>query len=254
MADVLEMVKDALAKVEQLDEVIDSASDQKGAGRRAVINRLVNDNEGNVKDLVAQIVDGFADEPDQVKFGVYFGLKRELSSVFDEQALAFADSLVESRPEAEKASADEVKKANEERTKLVTVIKNLKGVLEVTDPAAAEGIKVPRKRPTGGARGKRAISFYTWTKDGEPFDGGITDLAKALGYERPADLRDQMKAAEINLTKPPAVINFTTPAGVVLIGTRSADAPDFDSDEVDTDENGEDEDEVSEDEDTSDDE
>jgi len=236
--DILELYSETFAKVEQLDEVIDAASDSKGAGKRAVVNQMVKDNEENWKDLVDKISSGLEEDeegnsvPEQVKFGVYYGVVRELRNRLEDLASAYAESRVEARPETEKASAEEVSKANEERSKLVGVLKNLKGVLDATQPEIGATLKVPRKRPTGGARGKRAISFYNWTNNGEAFEGGITELAKALGYERPATLRDEMKAANINLTKPPVVINFTTPAGNVLVGTRAADAPDFDSTEV----------------------
>jgi len=243
MPDVKEMYDTATKRVEELDDLIDSASDSKGAGQRAVKNRLIADNEGNVKDLVVQISEGFADEDPQVKFGVYFGLLRELKNAFDEAATAYVDTLVETRPEVQKASDAEVAKAQEERGVLAGVIKHLVGILTVTNPELKDELKVPRKRPVGGARGKRAISYYTWTVNGVAFEGGITELAKSIGYtDRPADLRDEMKKADIDLTNPPQVINFTTPSGVVLVGTKDSDAPDFSKAEKP--ENDEDDDET----------
>lgn len=243
-APLMAMFEALSTRVKALDEILDAASDQKGAGRRAVINQLVSSNQSMVDSVVSQFIEQFKSMDDAQKFGVYFGVLRGLRSEFDETGTAYAESLVESRPQVQ-VDPEEVKIANDERSDKVGQMKHLKAILEAVAPEEAAELKVPRRRSTGGPRGKRAISYYTWTIDGEDFEGNLTEVAKKLGYNRPADLRDEMKAAEINLTKPKDVIEFTTSGGNVLVGTKSADAPDWDeiSDE-DEDENGdEDEDE-----------
>lgn len=218
------------SKVSELDEILDAASDQKGAGRRAVINQLVTSNQEMVDSVVAQFVQQLQDKAPEEKFGVYFGVLRGLRGEFDENGIAYAESLVETRPQVTVDPA-EVTAANEERSDKVGQMKHLKAILEAVAPEEATELKVPRRRSTGGPRGKRAISYYddSWTIDGVATEGSLTDVAKKLGYKRPADLRDEMKAGEnpINLTKPPDVIEFTTSGGNVLVGTKAADAPDW---------------------------
>jgi hypothetical protein len=129
-------------------------------------------------------------------------------------------------------------------------MKNLLNILRMMDKdrVEAEELKVPRKRPTGGTRGKRQIGYYSWTVDGEATEDSLTEIAKKLGYEKSSELRGEMKAAGLNLTKPGPTIEFTTSGGVVLVGTRDADAPDYEDTESDDDDNetDDDEDEVEE--------
>lgn len=246
-APLLGMFETLNSRVRELDEVLDAASDQKGAGRRAVINQLVTANQGMIDSVVAQFVEQLGQMDSEQKYGVYFGVLRGLRGQFDEPGTAYAESLVEQRPTIA-VDPEEVKLANEERSDKVGQMKHLKAILEAVAPEDAAELKVPRRRSTGGPRGKRAISYYSWTLDGAEFDGNLTELAKKLGYARPADLRDEMKSASINLTKPKDVIEFTTSGGNVLVGTKAADAPDWeevdDSDEDDDED--EDEDEASE--------
>jgi hypothetical protein len=240
------------SRVKELDEILDAASDQKGAGRRAVINQLVTASQETIDSVVAQFIAQLGQMDDEKKYGVYFGVLRGLRGEFDEPGTQFAESLVEQRPQITVDPA-EVLEANNERSDKVGQMKHLKAILEAvssTDPELAEevkGLKVPRRRSTGGPRGKRAISYYSWTIDGAEFDGNLTEVAKKLGYARPADLRDEMKVAEINLTKPKDVIEFTTSGGNVLVGTKDADAPDWEDvpDEAEDDED-EDDDETNE--------
>lgn len=248
-APLLGMYEALNSRVKELDEVLDAASDQKGAGRRAVINQLVIAQDSTVKSIVAQFTEQFAAMDDEQKFGVYFGVLRGLRSEFDENGVAFAESLVEQRPVVTVDPA-EVTLANEERSDKVGQMKHLKAILDAVAPEDAAELKVPRRRSTGGPRGKRAISYYdnSWTIDGVSIEGSLTDVAKKLGYTRPADLRDEMKAANINLTKPADVIEFTTSGGNVLVGTKAADAPDWnDVDVEEDDDEDEDEDETEED-------
>jgi len=245
---LVEMFRDSEAKVKALDEVLDAATDQKSAGRRAVINSLVANNEDEVNSIVEQFKAALAGSPPEHAFGVYFGVLRGLRNEFDENGVAYAESLVEQRPQV-KVDPAEVERANADRSNKVEQLKHLRAILATSlSEEELEAFKVPRRRSMGGPRGKRAIGFYTWTVDGVPFEGNITELAKHLGYERPADLRDEMKVEVdgkplINLTKPPDVINFTTSGGNVLVGTKSADAPNWE--EV-PDEDADDDDDVDE--------
>lgn len=239
-APLLGMFEALNSRVRELDEVLDAASDQKGAGRRAVINQLVTNNQTMVDSVVSQFIEQLNTMDDESKFGVYFGVLRGLRSTFDESGTTFAESLVEQRPTVAVDPA-EVTAANNERSDKVGQMKHLKAILEAVAPEDAAELKVPRRRSTGGPRGKRAISYYTWTLDGAEFDGNLTELAKKLGYVRPADLRDEMKAAEINLTKPKDVIEFTTSGGNVLVGTKDSDAPDWNDVDVEDDDDDDDE-------------
>jgi hypothetical protein len=246
-APLLGMFESLNGRVKELDEILDAASDQKGAGRRAVINQLVTASQETIDSVVAQFIEQLGQMDDEKRYGVYFGVLRGLRGEFDEPGTAFAESLVEQRPQITVDPA-EVLAANNERSDKVGQMKHLKAILEAVAPEDAEGLKVPRRRSTGGPRGKRAISYYTWTIDGAEFDGNLTEVAKKLGYARPADLRDEMKNAEINLTKPKDVIEFTTSGGNVLVGTKDADAPDWEDvpDEADDDEDDDETDEVAE--------
>jgi hypothetical protein len=181
--------------------------------------------------------------PEDVRFGVFFGLVRELNKKFLDSATAYAESQVQTRPVVEVDPA-ELAKANAERDDLVKIMKNLINILKMVDAERVEReeLKVPRKRPTGGPRGKRQLSFYSWSVNGVDTENTLTEIAKSLGYEKAVELREEMKAAGLNLTKPGATIEFTTPSGAVLVGTRDADAPEPEDDNDSDEDEGEDED------------
>ena len=239
----VDIYKSTYDRIGELDEILDAASDQKSAGRRSVVNSLSNNVADQVADPVQSFISQLADKPEDFQYGFFFAFTRALKKEYEEKALAYADSLVAERPQVS-VNPEEVEVANNERSDKITQLTHLFAIIEMVDPEGAATLpKVPRRRSLGGPRGKRAISFYTWTKDGVAFEGTLTQLAKVLGYEKGVDLRNEMKAAEINLSKPPVEIKFTTSGGVELIGTRSADAPDFDSPDTEDEEDDEDDDE-----------
>jgi hypothetical protein len=231
-------------QVKQADEVLDAASDKESAGRRAYINTLVKASETRIASAMQSIMGQIVNDPDEAKYGFYFGLVRALRNEFDDKGTAFADEQVKSQPKIE-ISADELEKATAERQQYASQMKYLFEILKMLVPEnqLEELGKPPRKRSIGGPKGKRAISYYSWKVDGEDFDGTINELAKALGFERGVDLRNEMKDAGINLTRPPAEIIYETSNGKTIVGTRSADAPDWEESEVEEDED-EDEDET----------
>jgi len=242
--DLFAMFYTAEKRVAELDEIIDGATDQKSAGKRAVVNGLIEGSKEAVSDFAGQVI-GELDKdtvPEDVRFGVFFGLVRELNKKFLDAATAYAESLVKTRPIVEVDPA-ELDKASTERNDTALIMKNLLNILKMVDAerVEAEELKVPRKRSSGGPRGKRQLSFYSWTVNGAATENTLTEIAKSLGYEKAVELREEMKAAGLNLTKPGATIEFTTPSGAVLIGTRDADAPEpeddtDDDDDTDTDE------------------
>lgn len=236
---------DLMNRVTELDEILDAGLDTKSAGRRAVVNQLVKAQEESVVDALTQITRQLSVEgvTDDVKYGYYFALVKALRAEFEEPGLAYADSLVETRPTVE-VDPRELEAANAERSDKVTAIKNLFAIIKLMDEEASNALDpVPRRRSLGGPKGKRAISFYTWNVNGVDFEGTLTEVAKQLGYEKPVALRDEMKEAGINLTKPPATINFETPGGDTIVGTRDPNAPEIAPDEPESDDDDDDDDE-----------
>jgi hypothetical protein len=240
---MLPVYNDLASRVAELDEILDAGLDTKSAGRRAVVNSLVKEQEARVDEAVKSFIEQLANADDAVKYGFYFGFVRGLRAEYEEAGQAYADSQVAERPQVQVDPA-QLEIANKERSDKVTMMKNLFEIIKVLDPEEAEKLdKVPRRRSLGGPKGKRAISYYTWNVDGEDFDGTLGEVAKSLGYDKAVELRSEMKESGINLTTPPATINFTTPSGHVIVGTRDADAPENEPEEPDTDEADENEDE-----------
>lgn len=249
---LLEMYTGLNTRVSELDEVLNAALDQKSAGRRAVINSLVSAVQETVDGVVNQLVSQLGNADDSVKFGVFYGVLRGLRENFEDKAQAFADSKVEERPTVS-VDPTEVENANKERSDKVGQMKHLAAIIAAVDPEVGETLTVPRRRPGGGPRGKREITYYGFTLDGEAFEGSLTDLAKKLGYEKSVTLREEMRAAGINLTLPPLEFEFETSGGNKITAVRSADAPpreETDESVEDSDDDSDDEDEIDEDEET----
>jgi len=227
MSAFIDLYNTTLSRVDELDEILDAGMDQKSAGRRAISNQLAKAQEEAVADVLSQFKAGIEDDSEDVKFGFYLAFMRGLRAEYEDEANAYCDSLVEKRP-AQPVDMIELVKANEERSAAIAKLKPISEVIKMMDPELYEKLPdVPRRRSLGGAKGKRAVSYYSWNLDGEDFDGSLTELAKHIGYTRPADLRDQMKAAGINLTAPPATIEFTNPEGRKIVGIKDPNAPDW---------------------------
>lgn len=207
-------------QVLDIDEKVDAGSE--AATKRAITGGLVDaqkDIWGKAVDSITGTLERFRDgfenpetgevEPgDMEKFvGVYLGVIRGLSNTFKDQVEAHVNSLVEDAPAPTDApSAEEKAALMQERKELVgqinTIIEMAKTFHEFEE---SNPWYPPRRRGAVGARGKRALSYYTWTIDGqkpEEDDDSPAGVSKLLGFNKASEFTAALKAAGVNTTEP----------------------------------------------------
>lgn len=259
------MFEELVKQIAEIDEQLDAATGGKTAGRRAIINALVKQAEtipegaestplfDIVSRLSAQVFDNESFDQDTL-IGLYFGITKMLRDKYEENFIKAVDAQVEEKPAVEVKLTDEQLKAlSEARSEFYKQAKYARELITMMGGSKDE-FKMPTSRRGGvGKRGARAISYFTWTVDGEavsPEKDSLTEIAKSFGFAKGVQLRDLMKAAKINLTTPESPIDFTLLAEDspdnkehVLHGVRRAGAEEDSDDDESDDDDDDDEDE-----------
>ena len=195
----------------EIDAKVDAGSDTET--RKRVTSGLV-DNQSTVwtptVDHLRMALEKVRDEEnDRDKFvGIYLGIVRGLQNLFKNEVDTYIEQLVEQAPTPDDVLSEEDKKAlMEERKALVgqirTIIEMAKTFNEFDD---TNPWYEPKRRGAVGSRGKRALSFYTWTVDGQAMpedENSVAGVYPKVGYSKAADLTAALKAAGINTTEPP---------------------------------------------------
>lgn len=259
-----DMYKNFTATINDIDEVLDAAQGGRAAGKRAILNGLVSENQDAVDNAVnefSNFLDSIEDE--NTRAAIYHGVVKGLGKKYDGTVESVLENLVKDVPEAPPVPEDKQKEMAEMRKILWDKVKSAREFLQMVG-ANPEDYPLPKTRRGGrGKRGARAISQYTWSLDGEKLTGDADSLlaiSKSLGFEKKSQLTALMKASPgkdeagvdipgLNLTDPPDPIDFVlsvenSPDGREhsLHGVRKVVNEEANEDDED------DEDEVSEDE------
>lgn len=241
--DLREIYEKIHASINEIDEKLDSAGDQKAAGKRKITNELIEESKETWEPVVNRLVEQLSEAPVEIQIGVYYGIVRGLNNKFSANLASEVEKIVEAQPKPEvvELSAEEVKLLSETRSELY---KKLKTLIETANNfGEGDGMELPKRR-TGakGKRGPRAITFFSWSVDGEDVENlkAVVDLYDQ--YEKVSALTKAMREAKINLTKPEDRIEFTLPDGKVLVGIRTATPVESDDSEDDDDSDDEDDD------------
>ncbi len=197
--------------IADIDEKLDAGSE--AAGKRKVTNELVEQAKGEWGPVAKNIIEEMRKLTDEERVGVLYGLNRELTSAFKEEAEKLVTARVEALPKTEDTLTDEQKKAlAAERSELANQIKlivNMAGTFGEFE----EGNEwpLPKRRGAVGKRGKRALSFYDWSIDGVdvPDDqNSVKGVAEMLGFEKQAEFTKALKECmvgdkKLDTTNPP---------------------------------------------------
>jgi gamma-glutamylcysteine synthetase len=221
----LQALHDDLHKqIDKIDEVLDSQTNQKTAGKRTIVNQLIEKSEQTWKPVGSQLVEQLKGADIDTQIGIYYGLVRHLNNEFQKALSEAVEAKVADIPDtpANAIPEEELKSLSSIRSELYAKVKTL---VEMNDTFGAGADMHMPKRRTGarGKRGPRAITAYTWEIDGQSFDK-LKDVAEVYDqYEKTADLTKAMREAKIDLKNPEERIEFTLPDGKILVGTKDPD-------------------------------
>jgi hypothetical protein len=224
----------------EIDAKVDAGSDTET--RKRVTSDLVENQQGiwepSVNHLKMALEKVRDEEGDRDKFvGIYLGIVRGLSSLFKNEVEAYVDTLVEQAPTPDDVLSEEDKKAlMEERKALVgqirTIIEMAKTFNEFDE---SNPWYEPKRRGAVGSRGKRALSFYNWTIDGQTLpedEQSVAGVYPKVGFTKAADLTAALKAAGIDTTNPPREFSVTVNGKTVVATDTRPEGEEDDDDEA----------------------
>lgn len=237
--DLPEMYARLSQAINAIDEKLDSRDGGTTGLKTKIIKERIDATKPNVDAVLEQIVGQLSTVDQEVQIGFYYGLVRSLDATYGEIAKKFVDDLVENSPKPEPLITEaEVAPLTEKRKEVYAQIKSVMDMAKVFGEDSFATMTPPRRR--GGApkgkRGPRLINLVSWSIDDVDFGTDIKAVVDALpNYDKVKELTDAMKAAKINVTQPPAKIEFTLPDGRVLVGINTvSDDDDDDEDENET--------------------
>ncbi len=224
--------------IDEADEKLDSLSDTESAGRRKIGNDLMAATEEVWTPVVSGAVQQLGSMDQETRAGVYLGIIREFKKAFDKEVSDFLDSQVETAPKSEPLiSADESKELQTSRSE---AYKQLKQVVELAvqfGEADENEWELPKvRRGSRGKRGKRALSFYTWSIDGEEVadeSNSPAGVAKLLGFDKAGMFTQYLRDNGVNTSTPEDTFEVVY-GEFTVSAVRDADAPETsEDDEVD---------------------
>jgi hypothetical protein len=236
-------------QIVQIDEVLDSTTDQKSAGKRSIKNSIVEETKDEWEVTANSLVEKIAEMDERTQVGVYLGFVRMLEKAFDKVSETYVDNLFDTQPKQEQKviSDKDLAALTQQRS---VVYKNLKTMrdLALMFGGAEDNFPMPKVR-TGarGPRGKRAISEYSWSVNGVALTGdenSLLHVSKKYEFESVAALRKAIQAVLVDdegnalkdLKDPPNPIVFSLPNGDTLTGNRPVSENGEDDEDSDEDE------------------
>ena len=229
MADLRTIYEGAITNVNDIDEKLDSFTDQETAGKRKVSNDLVEASRDKWEPFSTQAVKQMAEMSPEVFAGVYLGIQKQLKDEFDKSVSEFITSKVSDMPPVEPLiSEEEAESLRKVRSGLYQQIKSVRELAIQVGEATEEddNWKMPKmRRGAHGKRGKRALSLYSWFFNGEEVEDvdTVREVSAHLGYERAALFTEALRDAGIDTRNPPAEFEFTHPSGVVVTAVKESD-------------------------------
>jgi hypothetical protein len=244
MSSAIELVNDLVGKINEIDEVLNTEEDAKASSRRRIVSDLIAAQAPKIQPNLDSLIKTMEGVTDEDLPGIFLGFIRGLEKAFGKKVSTLVDAQIpEIDPEAVKK--DEVPEDQKNQLLLTRkdlldkarVIGDLAVTMEEITPEDLEAL-LPKRRNVAGKRGKRAISWYTLSVGEKTFDN-MSEVAKAFGYEKAADLTKAIRETPvgetgkgIDLTNPPKSFSFTLKDGSVLeaVDTRTEDEREEDAD------------------------
>ena len=229
MADLRTIYEGAMVNVSDIDEKLDSLTDQETAGKRKVSNDLVEASRDKWEPFSTAAVKQMADMSPEVLAGVYLGIQKILKDEFDKSVSEFITSQVSDMPPVEPLiSEEEAESLRKVRSGLYQQIKSVRELAIQVGEATEEDEdwKMPKmRRGAHGKRGKRALSLFTWFFNGEEVEDvdTVREVASHLGYEKAADFTQALRDSGIDTRNPPDEFTFNHPSGVILTAVKETD-------------------------------
>lgn len=247
--EILTFYKQTMSQIEAIDEKLDAGLDS--TGKRKLTNECVEATEEKWGKVFNELSPQMEAMPPEMLAGVYYGLVRAFTDKFKESIDEWLQAQIDAQPKVEDTTSEEEKKElAEARSELAASAKQIVamatnfGLCSELEPWA-----LPRRRGAVGKRGKRALTLYTWSIDGDELAAdsqNVKSVALALGFTKAGDFTKALRAEPNPIdTKTPPVQFEKELNGKTVSAVRSEPLPE---DEVSTEPDDEDDSDEDEDE------
>jgi hypothetical protein len=210
-----EIHAELMASIQEIDQVLDTLSGSKTAGRRKIINDMVSNAEGTWQPVAEQVSDFLKGMDESQRTAVFFGVVETLRKEFEKAASSYVEAVVDAQPKQEAVvTPEQAEQLNANRKELYAKIKP---IVELAEQIEGETLEMPKvRRGSSGPRGKRAMSLLTYFIDGEEVDMTPGQIAKENGYEAAKDFTQALRDAGYDVSTVTEINNFKLPNGKVL--------------------------------------
>lgn len=245
MADLRSIYESAIESVTDIDEKLDSLTDQETAGKRKVSNDLIEASRQQWEGFLTNSVKQMGEMSPEVLAGVYLGIQKGLKDEFDKNVSEFITTKVSDMPPVQPLiNEEEAEKLRKTRSALYQQVKSVRELAIQVGEASEEdeNWKMPKmRRGAHGKRGKRALSLYSWFFNGEEVEDvdSVATVAKHLGFDKAAEFTAALKAAGIDTRNPPDEFSYTHTSGVVVSAVKENDEENGDEEEEEEEEESE---------------
>ena len=221
-----------MGAVEEIDTKLDSLSGGKTAGKRKIVNDLVEKHSSVHNQAVNDTIAFIEQQDAEIQAAVVNAFQTALRKNFDKEVNAYIEGLVDSQPVQEPlVSEEEAAVLSGQRSELYQQIKSIAAVAESI--GEGDDFELPKmRRGSTGKRGPRNLSLFTFWIDGEEVDMTIGQIAKENGYDKASELTKALRANGFDTKDGDSFADFFLPNGKVLTGERD----DSEDDEEDVDE------------------
>lgn len=229
MADLREIYDNMMAAIDEIDVQLDSLSGGKTAGKRKIVNELMEKHNNVWASPTEEIVNFIKSQDPEVQVAVVNALSSELRKNFEKETTAYVEGIVDSLPKQEALiSQEESQVISKQRSDLYQKVKS---IVELATATGEGEWEMPRmRRGSVGERGPRNLSLFVFSVDGEEVDMTIGQIAKANGYDKASELTKALRTPNEETgwegfdTKDGSEFSgFRLPNGKVLSGVRDED-------------------------------
>jgi hypothetical protein len=238
---VLVIYKELMNLINKIDEKLDAGSET--ARRKEFVDNLVSSYQSDWEPVTKALIPQMENMSAEALAANYHGIIRALNEAYKKAVDSHVNEAFEAIPQEDIAQASEAEKKalSEERSKLYAQVKAVIPMAATFNVDLGDD-PMPRRRGAAGKRGKRALSLYSWTVDGQVLSEDDNDpkgVAAILGFEKASGLTEFLKTVEIdgkkiNTTNPPEEFTFTYNGKEVYAKRETDDADNDDADDDDT--------------------
>lgn len=231
MADLAEIHAQLMETVDEIDTKLDSLTGGKTAGKRKIVNDLMEKHSAKWSQAVNDTVAFVQQQDPEVQAAVVSAFMSELRKNFDKGVSNYIEALVDSQPVQEPLiTEEEAAVLSTQRSELYQKIKAIVQLAETVDEGPFDMPKM--RRGSTGKRGPRNLSLFTFWIDGDEVDMTIGQIAKENGYDKASELTKALRESGFDTRDGDSFEDFELPNGKLLSGQRD-DSEDDDEDSED---------------------